>query len=495
MNTSQPKLDIASLGRASRDPVIQALSGFAGKPVNDWLPTGHPTATGQFLKANGKPYSSYTALIGTFTSQQILDVLAATGPSHCLDGWTFLSRALAALLSGDTHTARHLAYYAQLRAALSLLHCHGIGIFNRVNFAVDASGTLYHIGTNRPTKSGPGTHAAAWDALQGWADQMATARIFLNSVKFRDVSLQDCIDAVWPSAVGSPLVSKVIEIWGVDLKRSAEEHESRNISSYCAHAFNAADSQLSSRLELVQSIWRGLEPDGGGGFPSLWTATSLRKFLELMKQATIERFSSQVKTFGKPRLSARLDPRVPRNSQPKISLSRIEQEPTTDLLVFTHADSIQAGRCPRHGQQGFAFCSACRLRQWFAPPSSTPNSIGRLNDFRTWIDTVVLGHHQAVGADQVDVLLPLRRARHLQPLRGRLDGRRPGELGAGIDRASFGPPTNPLKSSRTCGTRSHTLSLISTNTLPPVIPNLGDPLPQAVWINPPVTPTTGEIAH
>ena len=35
------------------------------------------------------------------------------------------------------------------------------------------------------------------------------------------------------------------------------------------------------------------------------------------------------------------------------------------------------------------------------------------------------------GADQVDVLLPLRRARHLQPLRGRLDGRRPGELGAG----------------------------------------------------------------
>ena len=45
---------------------------------------------------------------------------------------------------------------------------------------------------------------------------------------------------------------------------------------------------------------------------------------------------------------------------------------------------------------------------------------------------LVLGHHQAVGADQVDVLLPLRRARHLQPLRGRLDGRRPGELGAGL---------------------------------------------------------------
>ena len=40
-------------------------------------------------------------------------------------------------------------------------------------------------------------------------------------------------------------------------------------------------------------------------------------------------------------------------------------------------------------------------------------------------------YHQTAGADEVDVLLPLRRARHLQPLRGRLDGRRPGELGAG----------------------------------------------------------------
>ena len=336
MNASQPMLDIASLRRASRDPVIQTLSGFVGKPANDWLPTGHPGATGQFLKADGKPYSSYTALTKTFTSQQILDVLAATGPSHCLDGWTFLSRALAALLSGDTHSARHLAYYAQLRAALSLLHCHGIGIFNRVNFAVDASGILHHIGTNSAAKSGLGTHTAAWAALRGWSDQMGTASAFLNSVKFRDVSLQDCIDAVWPSAVGAPLVSKVIENWGVDLKRSAEEHESRNISSYCAHAFNAADSQLSSRLELVQSIWRGLEPDGGGGFPSL-DRHLLRKFLELMKQEQ-SKISPQHNLWKT--AFQRLDSRI-KKFVPQDFLEHVEEP--TDLLVFSHANSKQPG--------------------------------------------------------------------------------------------------------------------------------------------------------
>ena len=101
---------------------------------------------------------------------------------------------------------------------MSLLYCHGIGIFNGVNFATDASGTLFHIGNNRPGERGPGTHAAAWAALSGWADQMDTASVFLKSVQFRGVPLLDSIDAVWPSATGAPLVSRVIENWGIDLR-------------------------------------------------------------------------------------------------------------------------------------------------------------------------------------------------------------------------------------------------------------------------------------
>ena len=332
----QPILDIASLRRASRDPVIHALSRFAGKPVNDWLPIGHPAATGQFLKTDGKQYSSYTALTRRFTPQHILDVLAATGPSHCLDGWTFLSRALAALLSGDTHTTRHLAYYAQLRAALSLLHCHGIGIFNGVNFAADASGALFHIGNNRPRDRGPGTHAAAWAALSGWANQMDTASVFLKSVRFRGVSLLDSIDAVWPSATGAPLVSRVIENWGIDLKRSAENQESRNVSSYCAHAFNVAPSQVVSRLELVQSIWRSLEPDGRGGF-SLLDRHLLRKLMELMKKEQ-SKIASQQNLW--PTAFRRLHPKI-REFVSQDFLERSESQ--TDLLVFTHADSTQPG--------------------------------------------------------------------------------------------------------------------------------------------------------
>ena len=42
-----------------------------------------------------------------------------------------------------------------------------------------------------------------------------------------------------------------------------------------------------------------------------------------------------------------------------------------------------------------------------------------------------VGHHQAARTRQVDLLLPLRHPRHLQPLRRRLDGRRPRERRTG----------------------------------------------------------------
>ena len=332
----QPRLDIANLRRASRKPVIQALSGFAGKPVNEWLPPSHPAATGQLLKTDGKQYSSYTALTRRFTPQQIMDVLAATGPSHCLDGWTFFSRALAALLSGDTHTTRHLAYYAQLRAALCLLHCHGIGIFNGVNLSVDESGTLFHIGNRSPRERGPGTHVAAWAALSSWADHMDTASVFLKSISFRGVSLLDSIDAVWPSATGAPLVSRIIENWGIDLRRTAEEHGSRNVSSYCAHAFNSAPSQIESRLKLVQSIWRSLEPDGRGGFPDL-DRYLLRRLMELMTHEQ-SRIGSQKNLWQSTFI--RLDPRI----QNFVSQDFLERTVnSSDLVVFVHAESTQPG--------------------------------------------------------------------------------------------------------------------------------------------------------
>jgi len=62
--------------------------------------------------------------------------VAVSAPLHCADGWSFLGRAVAAILLGDATAARHLGYYAELRAAMSLMAAHGVGIFNRTHFVV-----------------------------------------------------------------------------------------------------------------------------------------------------------------------------------------------------------------------------------------------------------------------------------------------------------------------------------------------------------------------
>ena len=337
MAHGQPLINLSNLRQASRDRVIDALAGFSGTPVATWLPRGHPASGGQFLRTNGKVLNDYPTFQSRFSGKQAGEVLAATSPNHCMDGWTFLSRALAALLAGDTHTARHLAYYAQLRAGLSILGCHGIGIFNTINFVIDASLTVHRIDAIGPRRRGLGTHVAVWEILKSWASDPQSAQTFLQSVDFRGVPLSDCIDAIWPSSGSAPLVAQVIKTWGVDLMGAAVEQEYRNISSYAAHAFNPAISNLSLRLDLVRDIWLCLEPDGRGGFPSL-DRHLLRKFLELMKaqQSRLAFQRSDLWTTNFPKL----DPSI-QDFMPIDFLERVDEP--DELTVFSNASSKNAG--------------------------------------------------------------------------------------------------------------------------------------------------------
>lgn len=327
-------IDKDKVQSASRKPVINALMGFVDKPINNWLSKSRKITSGQFLNKNGRQISSFNDLKNKFNPQQILDVLAATGPSHCIDGWTFLARSLNALLIGDTHTTRHLAYFAQLRAALSLLHCNGIGIFNGVNFAVDSDGALNDIYINQRKKRA-GTHLAAWEALREWAGFKETAQLFLKTLKFHGIPHLECINAVWPSAILEPLVSKVFENWGIDLDLYAKDRESRNISSYCAHAFNTTPSTISNRLQLVKSIWRSLEPDGNSGFPIL-DYQLLYHLLEMMQQ---EQKQSTGTKLSWNEIYKRLDPRI----QNYLSNDCLGNTSSDDFTIITPAKNKELG--------------------------------------------------------------------------------------------------------------------------------------------------------
>ena len=257
------------------------MADFTQKSAHDWLAPNHPARTGELFNASKKAVKNYSQFVNMLSDQQTVELLAAVVPNHCADGWTFLSQAISALLSGDIHTARHLAYYAQLRAALSFLGCNGIGIFNTINFAIDSRQKRHRLDHNNKNSYGLGTHEAVWRVLNDWSNELGNAKYFLESIAFRGVSVAENIDTLFPNTRHVPLICEIVKTWGVDLKNIAEDQNARNVSSYAVHALNLDCSDLTERLKLVRDLWYLLEPDGAGGFPSL-DRYLLRNFFDLV---------------------------------------------------------------------------------------------------------------------------------------------------------------------------------------------------------------------
>lgn len=249
---------------ADRSHILAAIGSFKGKPGDQWLRQGHPAPKGQF------PASGWPTVAG-LQSSDLINAIAVAAPNHCVDGWSYGARATSALLAGDYHSCRHLSYYAQLRAGLSMLANMGVGIFNRINFVVDAGGQISRLDTpgHPPKLLGMGTHEVVWQALKTWSADPQSARLFLQLVRIRGVPLIDSINAIWPGASGTLITGDIISKWGLDLNRGKTEHTFRNISSYNPQALNHVSSSIQECLDLVEQIWRLCEPTGSGSFNEL----------------------------------------------------------------------------------------------------------------------------------------------------------------------------------------------------------------------------------
>ena len=251
------------LQMADRGHLLGALAGFANQAGDQWCPIGHPANNGQL-----PAWKSW----GTTTSAQAIEAVAATIPNHCIDGWSYASRSLSAVLAGDGHAARHLAYYAQLRAGLCILANLGVGIFNRTNFVITTSGGIQRLDDppqGRPKGLGMGTHDIVWEALKAWSSEVATSRTLLELIKIRGTSLRECLDAIWPGIPATGAATLLIEAWGLDLKRGKNEHVYRNISSYSPQAMNPLAALAPDGLKFVTDFWSMFEPTSGPTFDKL----------------------------------------------------------------------------------------------------------------------------------------------------------------------------------------------------------------------------------
>jgi hypothetical protein len=197
-------------------------------------------------------------------SRNLAQYIAASSTLHCLDAWSYLGRALASMLRGDTHRAIHLAYYAELRAALCLLATEGLGIFDKQHFVID------HANSTRKLSYGQGTHVAAWTALEYWSGLPRSGALFAQLVRPEGITLEEWFHPHGGTATLAAQAKSWFMQWGMDLNLAAEDREARNESSYQPDGIPAvwlADS--GSTVDFVADLWRLLEPGAGSTFEQI----------------------------------------------------------------------------------------------------------------------------------------------------------------------------------------------------------------------------------
>jgi hypothetical protein len=234
----------------------------------------------------------------TVSSPDLAAYIAASIPGHCLDGWSYLGRALACLVSGDIYTARHLGYYAELRAALSLLASAGIGVFDGDHFVVDSIGACQRV------SGGKRTHVFAWLALDHWTMQPTATELVGRVIQPFGIPLADWVREFMGGTGGGFAYAHWLRAFGMDLQVFEQDREARNAVSYLPSRFCCPSSpDPIGSLNFVQGLWElnaPLQHSRFGDLDRYLLRRSLQQIVSAMKinqndyRARVERMISKL---------------------------------------------------------------------------------------------------------------------------------------------------------------------------------------------------------
>lgn len=196
--------------------------------------------------------------------RHLAQYIAASGALHANDGWSYLGRAVACMLAGDKHRALHMAYYAELRAAMSLLASNGLGVFDKKHFYISAANTTVKLGASN------GTHILAWLALEEWSRRPASGALFATLVRPEGLTLDEWFQPQGGAAALAPQAKSWFMQWGMDLGLTTKDREARNESSYRPDGVPTT-WEVSARegFEFIRDMWSALEPSSASSFEQI----------------------------------------------------------------------------------------------------------------------------------------------------------------------------------------------------------------------------------
>jgi hypothetical protein len=240
-----------TLRRSSRQSVGASFDQLRAHVTRGrWLGVGNRYAvnTVNRLRSDLDPPS-------TVNGRHLAQYIAASGPLHCADGWTYLGRAMICLARGDPGTALHLAYYAELRAAMALLATEGVGIFSKQHFVVDQGSNCVRI------PKATGTHVITWLALEHWADLQRSSELLTMVITPGSVPLSDWLTQFGATITTGLVTSKTLKRWGLDLKHLSEDRDARNEASYRPDRLVLRSNvEATAASQFLRNLWGLFEP-------------------------------------------------------------------------------------------------------------------------------------------------------------------------------------------------------------------------------------------
>ncbi len=243
----------------SRADISKIDQGFSIVKANS-LPHGLLLSNTNQLACNNPAQILKNHIDGTtaLSSDEVKEYTAISTLGHTIDGWSYISNSIQALLSGEPSIAIHLAYYAELRAALGFLATEGILLLNFNQACVDSHDALF-------TAALGGTHKATWNIIREWVANNTRSTNVLKYFTYKGKSFEE-LNGFIPylgtlSSLNILIIKEWLKTWCFDIQNYEFDKEGRNYSSYNANlnrSFNPIT--LKEKLESINEFWSALQP-------------------------------------------------------------------------------------------------------------------------------------------------------------------------------------------------------------------------------------------
>ncbi|MBD8625252.1 hypothetical protein [Pseudomonas sp. CFBP 13727] len=244
---------------ASPSSIANALSrASANFPAESFLASsnGYQVGVGESVKKLIK------TAIGPLRAPELVESIAVSSILHLFDGWSYLAQALRATFRNDDAIARHLAYYGELRASLSILASYGVGIFSTTHVVIDAAEDVHKF-------SKEGTHQVAWSALEAWGKTPYSGALIGAEIQAFGHSMADWIMVFQGTSTPSLIGADWVENWGIDLSAFSSDRATRNEVSYGVDFDHSKACHTPRTIEpWLRELWLTSEP-GAASFELL----------------------------------------------------------------------------------------------------------------------------------------------------------------------------------------------------------------------------------